>query len=202
VPPPFAASHSWVCPIWRWFHGQLTSPGATIFDSARVTNWATTTVLYVANSWSVPISIYVECYLSNGTLEPGVTVSGSVGAQQRLKSSLNPTRPPPMVAANGDFRDGGEGWFQLWANGPVTPAAMTLVIFAVPGWSPMELVVPVEPVEIEPAAVDVAPVHVEREAAPEGGAAASEASFETHLSIPEAVQWFESARSRRFHRDE
>jgi hypothetical protein len=201
VPPPFAPTHAWACPIWRWFHGQLTSPGATIFDSAHTTHWATTTVLYVANSWSAPISIHVDCYLSDGTPETGVTVSGSVGARQRLKTSLNPTRAPATVSASGDFTDGGEGWFQLWANGPVTPAAMTLVIFSVPGWSPMELIVPVEPVEIEPAAVDVAPPHVEVEAAPEGGGGAAEGTLETHLSVPEAVAWFESARTgRRFHR--
>lgn len=203
MPPPFAPTHSWVCPIWRWFHGQLTTSGATIFDSAHVTNWATTTVLYVANSWSAPISIHVECYLSDGSLEAGVNVSGNVGARQLLKSSLNPTRAPAMVAANGDFRDGGEGWFQLWANGPVTPAAMTLVIFSVPGWSPMELVVPVEPVEMEPAAAEVTPPHVEVGAAPEGGAGAAEGMAEAHLAVPEAVEWFERARSgRAFHRPE
>lgn len=201
MPPPFAPTHAWVCPIWRWSHGQFTSSGATIFDSPHTSHWASTTVLYVANSWSVPISIHVDCFLSDGTPEPGVTVSGNVDARQRLKASLNPTRPPPMVAANGDFNDGGDGWFELWANGPVTPAAMTLVIFSLPGWSPMELVVPVRPVEIEPAAVEAAPPHVEVEGAPEGGGGAAEERIEAHLSVPEAVAWFESVRSGRpFHR--
>ncbi len=41
----------------------------------------------------------------------------------------------------------------------------------------MELIVPVEPAEIEPVA-EVAPTHVEVGAAPEGGAAAGEAKLE------------------------
>lgn len=157
-------------------------------------------MLYVANSWSVPISIHVDCYLSDGTLETGVTCSGPVGARQRLKAALNPTRTPAMDA-NGDFSDMGEGWFQLWSNGPVTPAAITLIVLDIPGWSPKELVVPVEPVEIEPAAVEVAPTHVEVEAAPEGGGGA--AAEMAHLSLPEARVWFESIRpGRRFdHRE-
>lgn len=195
MPPPFAPMHTWVCPIWRWSHGQLTLPGATIFDSAEVRHWATTTVLYVANSWSAPINVYVECRLSDGMLETGVNCSGPVGASQRLKASLNPTRAP-VTSANGDFNESGDGWFQLWADGPVTPAAMTLVIFFIPGWSPMELVVPVEPAELEPAAVDVAPPHVEVPAAPEGGGAADTGGIE-HLSLPDAVAWFERARSGR-----
>jgi hypothetical protein len=157
-------------------------------------------VLYVANSWSAPISIHVDCYLSDGTPETGVTVSGNVGARQRLKTSLNPTRAP-TTSASGDFTDGGEGWFELWANGPVTPAAMTLIIFAIPGWSPMELIVPLRPAEIEPAVAEAAPPHVEVAGAPEGAGAAAEGGLEAHLSVPEAVAWFESVRSgRRFHR--
>jgi len=120
-----------------------------------------------------------------------------VGARQRLKAALNPTRTP-VFDASGGFMDGGEGWFQLWANGPVSPAAMTLVIFNLPEWSPMELIVPLEPAEIEPAAVEVAPPHVEVEGAPEG-----QAKLEAHLPLPEAMAWFESVRSGdRFHREE
>ena len=195
MPPPFAPTHSWVCPIWRWSHGQLTSPGGTIFDSAHTTDWAMTTVLYVANSWGAPLSIHVDCYLGDGTPKAGVSCSGSVGAYQRLEASLNPTRAP-VTDAYGDYNESGEGWFQLWANGPVTPAAMTLVIFAIPGWSPMELVVPVEPAAIEPVA-EVTPTHVEVEAAPEGGGAAAEGTLERHLPLPEAMAWFESVWSRR-----
>jgi len=199
VPPPFAPTHSWVCPIWRWTYWRVTTPGS-FFESAHSRTSASTTMLYVANSWSVPISIHVDCYLSDGTLETGVTCSGPVGARQRLKAALSPTRTPAMDA-NGDFSDMGEGWFQLWSNGPVTPAAITLIIFELPGWSPMELVVPVEPVELEPAAVEVAPVHVEVEAAPEGGGGAVEEL--AHLSLPEAMAWFESVRSgRRIHHGE
>jgi hypothetical protein len=195
MPPPFAPTHTWVCPIWRWSHGQHTTPGDTVFDH-HVSHWAMTTVLYVANSWGAPLSIHVDCYLGDGTPEAGVTCSGPVGAHQRLKASLNPTRAP-VTDEYGDYNERGEGWFQLWANGPVTPAAMTLVIFTIPGWSPMELVVPVQPAEIEPVA-DVAPTHVEVQAAPEGAAAA--ATLE-HLSLPDAMAWFESARStRRIHR--
>jgi hypothetical protein len=157
-------------------------------------------VLYVANSWSAPISIHVDCYLSDGTPEPGVTVSGNVAARQCLKAALNPTREP-TVSASGDFTDGGDGWFELWANGPVTPAAMTLVILSPGFWSPMELVVPLRPAEIEPAVAEVAPPHVEVGAAPEGGGGAAEGRLEAHLSVPEAVAWFESVRSaHRFHR--
>jgi hypothetical protein len=95
----------------------------------------------------------------------------------------------------------GEGWFQLWSNGPVTPAAITLIVMEIPGWTPMELVVPVEPVELEPAAVEVAPAHVEVEAAPEGGGGGAEEM--AHLSLPEAMAWFESVRSgRRIHHGE
>jgi hypothetical protein len=201
VPPPFAPTQSWVCPIWRWTYGRVTTPPGSIFESAHSRTWASTTVLYIANSWSVPISIHVDCYLSDGTPETGVSCSGAVGARQRLKAALNPTRTPAMDA-NGDFSDSGEGWFQLWANGPVTPAAMTLIVFEIPGWTPMELVVPVEPVEIEPAVAEAAPPHVEVEAAPEGGGGAAEETLEAHLSLPEAMAWFESVRSgRRFHRE-
>jgi hypothetical protein len=62
------------------------------------------------------------------------------------------------------------------------------------------LIVPVEPVEIEPAVAEVAPPHVEVEAAPEGGGGAAEGTLEAHVPLPEAVAWFESVRSgRRFH---
>jgi hypothetical protein len=93
-----------------------------------------------------------------------------------------------------DLAVGGDGWFQLWANGPVTPAAMTLVIFNLPEWSPMELIVPLEPAEIEPAVAEAAPPTrvVEVEAAPEGGDTAAEAKLEAHLSLPEAMAWFEA----------
>jgi hypothetical protein len=199
VPPPFAPTHSWACPIWRWAYWRNTTLPGSIFESAHSNTSASTTMLYVANSWSVPISIHVDCYLSDGTLETGVTCSGPVGARQRLKAALNPTRTPAMDA-NGDFSDMGEGWFQLWSNGPVTPAAMTKVVLGMPGWI-QELVVPVEPVELEPAAVEVAPVHVEVEAAPEGGGGAVDEL--AHLSLPEAMAWFESVRSgRRIHHGE
>jgi hypothetical protein len=80
---------------------------------------------------------------------------------------------------------------------------MTLVIFNLPEWSPMELIVPLEPAEIEPAVAEAAPPHVEVEAAPEGGGAAAEAKLEAHLSLPEAMAWFEGDRSSgRFHRPE
>jgi hypothetical protein len=49
VPPPFAATHSWVRPIW-YRHGRFSTPGATIFDSAHVTIWGSTTMVHVANS--------------------------------------------------------------------------------------------------------------------------------------------------------
>jgi hypothetical protein len=58
----------------------------------------------------------------------------------------------------------------------------------------MELIVPLEPAEIEPVA-DVAPTHVEVEAAPEGAAAAE--LERGHVSVPEAIAWFENARSSR-----
>jgi hypothetical protein len=123
-----------------------------------------------------------------------------VDAQQRLKAALNPTRTPAMDA-NGDFSDREEGWFQLWSNGPVTPAAITLVIMEIQGWTPMELVVPVEPVEVEPAAVEVTEPHVEGEAAAEAGGRAAEEI--AHLSLPEVRAWFERVHSGgRFHRPE
>jgi hypothetical protein len=57
----------------------------------------------------------------------------------------------------------------------------------------MELIVPLEPAEIEPVA-EVAPTHVEVQAAPEGAAAAE--LERGHVSVAEARAWFESARSR------
>ena len=170
VPPSFAPSHAWVCPYWRWSHGQLTFSGATIFDSAWTRTWATTTMLYVANSRSAAISIHVDCYLSDGTPETGARVATDVGALQRFEASLMSTRAPQMQS-NGDYREGGEGWFQLWANGPVAPAAVITVIL---GQSPFELVVPLEPVDIEPvvAVAEAAPPLVTAMAAPEGAAAA------------------------------
>jgi hypothetical protein len=190
VPPPFAPTHTWVCPIWRWFHAQETTAG--VFDH-DVKNWATTTVLYVANSWGTPFSIHVDCFQSDGMIESGVTCSGPVGAYERLEASLHPMRAPVTTNQFGDYNESGDGWFQLWSNGPVTPAAMTLVIFYVAGWSPMELIVPLEPAEIEPVA-EVAPTHVEVQAAPEGAAAAE--LERGHVSVAEARAWFESARSR------
>jgi hypothetical protein len=200
VPPPFTPTHSWVCPIWRWGYWRVTTPPGSIFESAHSKTSAFTTMLYVANSWSVPISIHADCFLSDGSLEPGVTCSGPVGARERLKAALNPTRMP-VTDANGDFSDRGEGWFQLWSNGPVTPAAITLVIMEIQGWTPMELVVPVEPVELEPAPAEVTDPHVEVEAAPEGGGGA--AGELAHLSLPEVRAWFESGHSGgRLHRPE
>jgi hypothetical protein len=200
VPPPFAPTRSWVCPIWRWGYWRVTTPPGSIFESAHSKTSAFTTMLYVANSWSVPINIHVDCYLSDGSLEPGVTCSGPVGAGQRLKAALNPTRTP-VTDAIGDFSDREEGWFQLWSTGPVTPAAITLVIMEIQGWTPMELVVPVEPVELEPAGAEVTEPHVEVEAAPEGGGGAAEEI--AHLSLPEVRAWFESGHSGgRLHRPE
>ena len=175
-----------------WSHGQLTHPGATIFGGAWTSTWATTTMLYVANSRSAAISIHVDCYLSDGTLETGVRVATNVGALQRFRASLLPTRAPQMQA-NGDYRDGGQGWFQLWADGPVTPAAVITVILG----TPFEMVVPLEPVEIEAVAVAEAPPWVTAEAAPEGAGAAAEDSLEANLSLEESREWFESVRSGR-----
>jgi hypothetical protein len=153
-------------------------------------------MLYVANSRSAPISIHVDCYLSDSTPETGVRVATNVGALQRFQASLMPTRAPQMDS-RGDYRDGGSGWFQLWANGPVAPAAVITVILG----SPFELVVPLEPVEIEPTATVTDPSPwVTAEAAPES--AAAEESLEANLSLDESREWFESVRSgRRFDRE-
>ncbi len=199
MPPSFAPTHAWVGPIWLWSHGHETYPGPTIFDSARTRIWATTTMLYVANSRSTAISVHVDCYLSDGTLDTGVRVSADVGARRRFQASLQPTRAPATLP-NGDFRDGGEGWFHLWANGPVTPAAMIVLIHTNPEERGVDMVIPVKPVEIE-TAVAAAPPYVEVEAAPEGGGGAAGAALEANLTLDEAVMWFASARTgRRFHR--
>jgi len=59
VPPPFAPTHSWVCPIWRWSHGRFSSPGATIFDSAHVTVWGSTT----GNDAGDPTNVFVPKFV-------------------------------------------------------------------------------------------------------------------------------------------
>jgi hypothetical protein len=203
VPPSFAPTHAWVGPIWLWSHGQETFSGPTIFDSARTRIWATTTMVYIANSRSAAISIHVDCYLSDGTLDTGVRVAADVAPRNRFQASLLPTRAP-VLAPNGDFRDGGEGWFHLWANGPVTPAAMIVLIHTSPEQRGVDMVVPVKPVEIEAAAVAAeAPPYVEVEAAPEGVAGAAEETLEANLTPEEAVAWFASVRTGRpFHRRE
>jgi len=149
-------------------------------------------MLYVANSRSTAISIHVDCYLSDGTLDTGVRASTDVAARQRFQASLLPTRAP-VTLPNGDFRDGGEGWFHLWANGPVTPAAMIVLIHTNPEERGVDMVIPVRPVDIE-TAVAAAPPHVEVEAAPEGGGGAT---LEANLTLDEAVAWFASARTGR-----
>jgi len=91
VPPSFAATHAWVGPIWLWSHGHETYPGPTIFDSARTRIWATTTMLYVANSRSTAISVHVDCYLSDGMLDTGVECRPTwplVGVSRRRCSPL------------------------------------------------------------------------------------------------------------------
>ena len=193
MPPSFVPTHAWVGPIWLWSHGHETYPGPTIFDSARTRIWATTTMVYIANSRSSAISVHVDCYLSDGTLETGVRVSTDVAARNRFQASLQPTRAPVMDAY-GDFRDGGEGWFHLWANGPVTPAAMIVLVHTNPQERGVDMVVPVRPIEIETAVAD-APPYVEAHAAPEGGAGAEEATLETNLTIDEAAAWFASVRT-------
>lgn len=202
MPPSFPPTHAWVGPIWLWSHGQETFSGPTIFDSARTRIWATTTMVYIANSRSAAISIHVDCYLSNGTLDTGVRVSANVAPRTRFQASLQPTRAP-VLAANGDFRDGGEGWFHLWADGPVTPAAMIVLIHTNPQERGVDMVVPVRPVDIEAAVAEVTPPYVEVEAAPEGVGGAAEESLEANLTLDETVAWFASARTgRRFHRPE
>ena len=110
-----------------------------------------------------------------------------------------PTRTPVMDA-QGDYSDSGAGWFQLWTNGPVTPAALFVNIHSSPG-SPMELVMPLEPVEVVAPVAEAAPPLVTRDAAPEGAGAAGADTLEANLSLPEAMAWFESVQSgRRFHR--
>ena len=201
MPPSFAPTHAWVGPIWRWSHGHETYSGPTIFDSARTRIWATTTMLYVANSRSTAISIHVDCYLSDGTLDTGVRASTDVAARQRFQASLLPTRAP-VTLPNGDFRDGGEGWFHLWANGPVTPAAMIVLIHTNPEERGVDMVIPVKPVDFETAVAD-APPYVEAEAAPEGVGGAAGAALEANLTLEEAVAWFASVRTgHRFHRHE
>ena len=156
MPPPFAPSHSWVCPIWGWAHWQFTTPPGSIFESAHSDTSAWTTMLYVANSWSVPISIHVDCYVSDGTLETGVTCSGPVGARQRLQAALQPD-PNAGEGRERRLQRHGRGLVPVVVQRRVTPAAMNKVVLGMPGWI-QEVVVPVEPVELEPAAVEVAPV--------------------------------------------
>jgi len=158
-------------------------------------------MLFVANSRSTAISIHVDCYLSDGTLDTGVRASTDVAARQRFQASLLPTRAP-VTLPNGDFRDGGEGWFHLWANGPVTPAAMIVLIHTNPEERGVDMVIPVKPVDIETAVAD-APPYVEAEAAPEGVGGAAGATLEANLTLEEAVAWFASVRTgHRFHRHE
>jgi hypothetical protein len=103
---------------------------------------------------------------------------------------------------NGDFSDAGEGWFHLWANGPVTPAGMIVLIHASPEVRGVDMVIPVKPVDIETAVAD-APPYVEVEAAPKGGGGAADATLEGNLTLDEAVAWFASVRTGRpFHRHE
>ena len=167
-------------------------PGSTIFDSAREENWATTTMVYVVNSRSAPISVHVDCYLSDGTLETGVRVAADVPPRQRFEASLMPIRAP-IIDARGNYRDEGDGWFQLWANGPVTPAAVFKTILA--PMNPVWVVLPVEPVELEPAVAEAAPPVATTTPAAEGGAAQD--AIEANLSLDETVAWFESVRSGR-----
>ena len=194
MPPSFPATHSWVCPLWSWLHARTMIPGSTIFDSAREENWATTTMVYVVNSRSAPISVHVDCYLSDGTLENGVRVAGDVPPRQRFQASLMPIRAP-IIDARGNYRDRGEGWFQLWANGPVTPAAVFMTILA--PMNPVWIVVPVEPVELEPAVAEAAPPLATTTPASEGVGGAAEDAVEANLSLDETVAWFESVRSGR-----
>jgi len=67
VPPSFAPTHAWVGPIWLWSHGHETYPGPTIFDSARTRIWATTTMVYIANSRSSAISVQWKSSWSSRT---------------------------------------------------------------------------------------------------------------------------------------
>jgi len=184
VPPAFKPTHSWVCPLWSWLNARTMIPGGTIFDSARAEDWVTTTMVYVVNSWGTPLSIHVDCYLADGMLEAGVRVATAVPPLQRFQASLAPLRAP-TPDANGNYRDEGEGWFQLWATGPVTPAAVFMTIH-----SPRQaayVVLPVEPAELEPVA-EVTP--------PLATTTPAEDVIE-NLSLEETVEWFESVRTGR-----
>jgi hypothetical protein len=150
-------------------------------------------MIYIANSRSSAISVHVDCYLSDGTLDTGVRVFADVAPRNRFQASLQPTRAP-LVDANGDFRDAGEGWFHLWANGPVTPAAMIVLIHTSPEERGVDTVIPVRPIDIETAVAD-APPYVPVEAAPEGVGGAEEATLEANLTIDEAASWFASIRT-------
>jgi hypothetical protein len=191
VPPSFAPTHAWVCPQWSWHNARHTVPGATVFDGARVERFAGTTVLYVANSRSTPIGIHVDCYTSDGVLERAVVVATDVAPLTRFEASLLPFRAP-VVDARGDFDERGEGWFHLWATGPVTPAAnFETILHTQHAWDTPR---PVVPVEIEVLA-EAAPPR------PPTTTLAEAEAVEANLSRAETLDWLEGvAAGRRFER--
>jgi hypothetical protein len=97
---------------------------------------------------------------------------------------------------NGDYSDGQEGWFQLWANGPLTPGVLFRYMIAPAADFNYQYPVPIEPVEIETAIAEAAPPYVPAVAAPEGVGAGG-GPFEANLSVEEAQEWFESVRAGR-----
>jgi hypothetical protein len=150
-------------------------------------------MVYVANSRSTAISVHVDCYLSDGTPETGVRVAADIGPRRRFEASLMPIRPP-LIQANGDYRDSGEGWFQLWADGPVTPAAVFTTIL---GRDAVEIVMPLRRVELEEAVAEAAPPRATTTAAAEGVGDAGEEQVEANLSLSESIEWVESVRAGR-----
>lgn len=191
MPPAFTPTHRWVCPRWHWGHGQYTQ-WAVWPNPNTVYFWNSTTFLYLVNATPLPINVHVDCYTEAGVLVTGVSVTGIIEPRQRRDASLMDAREVAVREPNGDYNDCDEGWFELWATGPVTPAAV-YSYFHLSGAS-KEYVVPVEPAELPTAVAAPPPPYVPGEPAPEGVGAAS---FEANLAVDQAEEWFAASRSGR-----
>ena len=147
--------------------------------------------LFIANWTPLSINVHVDCYSADGTLVSDGDVSGAVAARTRERASLSIQRDVEYDE-DGNYYDGDEGWFVLFATGPVAPAVRYMSSTYVETgaeWVPIEAVAEFT--------VDVAPPppYVAGAAAPEGaGDAAPDESFVAVLSVDQAEEWFAFAR--------
>jgi len=111
------------------------------------------TRLHIANPTPRPVRVHLEAYQSNG-VPSDVGYEKDIASRHKEAVFLGAYVRYPVHAATPAGWDL-EGWFRLWATGPVVPLA---VLGWAAGSSWVEYPVPIYPLRIVETTADAAPV--------------------------------------------